>query len=171
MELEAAKQFLGLGRSHFGDELVVGLRHFIDGVDRLLVVHLGFALVQHRHTVVLLAQVRQMEIRGERTGEQLRVMQVHRVDGLDSHLQIVAFGVGVGEHTGEALCARIHCVLAHGVEHGEQGFVVFGKHSAQDLQAQLHVVAQRIGEFAFLGVFVPKPDVTTPVSAGVSGCS
>ena len=42
--------------------------------------------MEHGHTVVLLAQIRQVEVRGERAGEQLSIVQIHRIDRLDGHL-------------------------------------------------------------------------------------
>ena len=86
VEFEAFEQLLGLGRTHFGDELVVGLRHLVHRIDGLGVVDLGLALMEHGHTVVLLAQIRQVEVRGERAGEQLSIVQIHRIDRLDGHL-------------------------------------------------------------------------------------
>lgn len=51
VEFEAFEQLLGLGRTHFGDELVVGLRHLVHRIDGLGVVDLGLALMEHGHTV------------------------------------------------------------------------------------------------------------------------
>ena len=55
MELELVEQFLGFGRTHFVNELVVGTGHFVHWVDGLGVIYGGLTAVQHGDTVVLLA--------------------------------------------------------------------------------------------------------------------
>ena len=55
MELELVEQFLGFGRTHFVNELVVGAGHFVHWIDGLGVIYGGLTAVQHGDTVVLLA--------------------------------------------------------------------------------------------------------------------
>ena len=89
VELEPVEQLLGLGRAHLVDELVVGDGELVDRIDGLVVGHVVLALMQHGDAVVLLGQVRQVEIRGERAGQQLGVMQRHIVDDVHGLFQAV----------------------------------------------------------------------------------
>lgn len=167
MELETVEQLLRLGRAHLGDELMVGLRHLVDRVNRQRIIHFRLALMQHGDAVVLLAEVRKMEVRGECARKQLRVVQIHRVDRLDGHFKVVALGMGVGEDAGETFRACVDGVLTHGVEGVEQRFVVFGEHSTQNFETQIHVFVKCGGSSRSSGALVPSPDVTMAASAGV----
>ena len=68
---------------------MVGDGEFVDRIDGLVVGHVVLALMQHGDAVVLLGQVRQVEIRGERAGQQLGVVQRHIVDDVHGLFQAV----------------------------------------------------------------------------------
>ena len=132
---------------------MIGVGHLIDRVDRLVIADCRFALMQHGYAVVFFAQVRQMEVGGERACEQLRIMQIHRVDGFDRLVQLALPLTRVGVNTGEMLGAGVGHILADGIECLEQFGIEFAKHFAHDLQTQIHVVLQRIRESTLFRAF------------------
>ena len=153
VELKLVEQLLRLRRAHFNNELVIGVGHLIDRVDHLVIADCRFALMQHGYAVVLFAQVRQMEVGGERAREQLRIMQIHRIDGFNCLVQLALPLTRAGVNTGEMLGAGVGHILADGIECFEQFGIEFAKHFAHDLQTQIHVVLQRIGESTLFRAF------------------
>ena len=151
VELKLLQQGLGLGRSHLGDQLVIDHGQLVDRIDGLVLIHLGFALAQHGHTVILLAEICQMEVRGEGAGHQLGIVQVHRVDDLDRLAQAFVPVIRIIQESGEMLGAGLDRVGTDLVEHVQQLGIELVEHFAQDLQAQFHIVAQRGRQFVLLG--------------------
>ena len=156
MELELVEELLGLGRAHLVDELVVGAGHFVDRIHGLAVVHVVLALVQHGHAVVLLAQVGEVEVGGERARQQLGVVQLHVVDGLDGLRKPVLIRVRIVHHVFEVFGAGLDRVAKHGVEGGQQLGIELAQHVAQNMQAQIHVLLKGIGKIALLGTLGPQ---------------
>ena len=153
VELKLVEQLLRLGRAHFNNELVVGVGHLVDWIDRLVAGDCGFTLMQYGYAVVFLAQVRQMEVSGESAGKQLRIVQIHRIDGFNCLVQFALPLARVRVNTGEMLGTRVGHVLADGIECFEQFGIEFAEHFAHDLQAQIHVVLQRIRESTLFRAF------------------
>ena len=165
VEFELVEQFLGLGRASLIDELVVSDGELVDRVDRLVNGHVVLALVEHGNAVVLLGQVCQMEIRGERAGQQLGVVQRHVVDDVHGLLQAILVGVRILQ-LGEMLGAGLHRVMTHGVERRQQFGVVFAQYVTQDLKTQIHVVLQAFGKIMLLRALSAGPGSD---DGGVSG--
>ena len=155
VEFELLQQRLGFGRPHFGQQLMVGGGQFVHRVNGFVVFHLVLALVQHGNAVVLLTQVGEVEICGECAGEQLGVVQIHRIDGGDGLCQTILIGVRIRRRSGEMLGACLHRVVAHGVERRQQLRVIFAQYVAQNAQAQAHVVAERLRQLPLFGALGP----------------
>ena len=155
VEFELLQQRLGSGRPHFGQQLMVGGGQFVHRVNGFVVFHLVLALVQHGNAVVLLTQVGEVEICGECAGEQLGVVQIHRIDGGDGLCQTILIGVRIRHRSGEMLGACLHRVVAHGVERRQQLRVIFAQYVAQNAQAQAHVVAERLRQLPLFGALGP----------------
>ena len=151
VELELVKQIPGLGRTQLVNELMIGAGHFVHRIDGLVLVHGGFALVQYGDSVVLLTQVGQMEICCECTSQQLGVMHVQLVDGVDHVLQIVLIGVGVRQNAGEAFGAGVQGIATNFIEACQQLFVEFAEDFAKNLQAQIHFLFERCWKIALFG--------------------
>ena len=150
MELELVEQLLGPGRTHLVDELVVGAGHFVHRIDGLGVVNGVLTAVQHGDTVVLLAQIGQMEVGGEGASQQLGVVDIHLVDDVDHLLQVVLIGIRVGQNAGETFGAGVQRVFAHFIELGQQVFIELTEHLAKNLQTQIHFLFEGCGKITLL---------------------
>ena len=150
MELELVEQLLGSGRTHLVDELVVGAGHFVHRIDGLGVVNGVLTAVQHGDTVVLLAQIGQMEVSGEGTSQQLGLMHVRLVDDVDNLLQVVLIGIRVGQNAGETFVTGLQCMFAHFIELGQQVFIELTEHLAKNLQTQIHFLFEGCGKITLL---------------------
>ena len=90
---------------------------------------------------------------GRAMGKQLRIVQIHRIDGFNCLVQFALPLARVRVNTGEMLGTRVGHVLADGIECFEQFGIEFTEHFAHDLQAQIHVVLQRIRESTLFRAF------------------
>ena len=157
VELQAGEQLGGLGAADLLVELVERHGEGIRGVDRILGGHIALALAQLGHAIVLLGQVGEVEERGERTDDDLRLVHGQGVD--ERHgvaegacggrvarghaLRIHGLAIGLGAGVAGVGADHVHHELVEDVEHL---CVILTQDAALETQEQREVVAELGGD-------------------------
>ena len=90
VELKLVEQFESLVVTDFTSQLLESSRQFVDRIGLCPLGDLRLALLQRAHAVVLLAQVDEVEVRGESAGEQFLVAQIGSIDELHCRLKALS---------------------------------------------------------------------------------
>ncbi|TWG84011.1 hypothetical protein L603_002200000220 [Cellulosimicrobium cellulans J34] len=134
-ELEPAQAAQRLLAAHLGDELLERLGQRVVG-RRGARRELGLALTQHAHAVVLLREVREVEVAREGARDLLGAL----------HRQALDEGLGLGQHLARGVVVRADRELAQALDVVEQVLAArLAQHGAEQTAEEADVVAQRGG--------------------------
>ena len=178
VELQAVEKRRCLGATALVYQLAIGHREVVDGIGRLGGGNLALAAAQRGHAVVLLADVRQVEVGDEGTHEQRRPVHGKPVDGGDKLLERLLGQGGLVVSARHAVGVR-HAdgVTQQQVEGGEKVRVVLLEHLANKAQEERQVVTellghvdQRKGRLCLLRLACPDERASLPLARSLGCC-